>query len=738
MKIPSRMVVTFAVMLIIAFALACTKEVVKEIEVPGETVVVKEEVIKEVPGKTVVVEKEVIKEVEVPGKTVVVEKEVIKEVIVEKVVITEIMVAAPADPTVGAVSPPTWVWDGPTPASYNEAPVLAALVRQRQLPPVAERLPDEPLVQRVGERIGEYGGTLRLVRSCADMGGAWMISDPVVRRDINGDFAVPSIAKSWDASPDWKTWTFHLRRGMKWSDGSPFTANDFVWAVDEVARNTELFPDKRLGKLGTAGAGSYGGLNGVGDIELVDDYTFRYKLVNPEPNFPRELASISYWGYQRAMWGGGYAVYLPSAYLKQFHPKFADAAELDRKIADGGFDDWTGLFRKKSSTANIDSPALTSHVIVDDTPGATVYERNPYYFAVDPEGNQLPYIDTIAYSCGENQESIDLKVVAGQADFHFRGNWGTYPIFVREANRSNYRIHFAPDNFFYAIGPNQSYDGDPEIQRLIRSKDFRVALALSIDKQEFLDTYISGFGKVSNYTFMEDSPYYEKMIPWNNLYAIQDVDQANALLDGLGLAGRDADGYRTRSDGKGTLELTMSGATGPITTSDMQEAVVQYFREVGLKVTYQDVAATLATYLASNEAHMIGILVTFGGPVAPTPDYHWAPEFNTWAQSGGTAGVKPTDPKILKLYELGDLAYRSSNPTRGVYFQEMYKILAEEQYLISMFTGTPNHSGFHILKNNLRNIPPAGQVNIQQALYYVTSTRPEQWFFEGGANDAGY
>jgi peptide/nickel transport system substrate-binding protein len=719
MKNLTRLMVSLGLLVIIAFALACTKEVVKEIEVPGETIIVEKEVIKEVPGETVIVE-----------------KEVIKEVPVDRVVIKE--VAAPEDPSVAAVTPPTFVWDGPTPASYNEAPALAELVRQGQLPPVAQRLPDEPLVTRVGERIGEYGGTLRLIRSCGEKGGFWMLSDPVVRRDINGVTAVPSIAKSWEASDDWKTWTFHLRKGMKWSDGSPFTAQDFVWAVDEVARNTELYPDKRLGKLGTAGAGAYGGLNGVGDIELVDDYTFRYTLVNSEPNFPRELASISYWGYQRSTWQGGYAVYMPSNYLKQFHPKFADAAELDKMIADGGFDDWTQLFRKKANGDTLDSPVVTSHMIVDDTLGAAVWERNPYFWAVDPEGNQLPYIDTIAYSCGENAEAIDLKAIAGQADFHFRGNWGKYPLFVREALRGNYRIHFAPDNFFYAIAPNQSYDGDPEIKRLIRSKDFRVALALAMDKHEFLDTFISGFGHVSNYTFMPNSPFYEEMIPWNSLYAIQDVDRANALLDGLGLDQRDADGWRMRSDGGGTLELTMSGATSNIVTAQMQEAVVQYFRDVGIKFTHQDEAADWASFLASNEQQFIGILVTKGGPVAPTPDYHWAPEFNSWAQSGGTAGVKPDDPKILRLYELGDIAYRSTNPTRGQTFQEMYKILAEEQYLISMFTGTPNHSGFHVLKNNLRNIPLQGQVNIQQALYYVTSTRPEQWFFEGGANDAGY
>ena len=787
MRVRMRMVATFALLLIVALALACEKEVIREVEVPGETVIVEKEVVREIPGqrvvvekevvvevpgetmiveKEVVVEKEVIKEVpveriveieketvkivEVPGETVVVEREVIKEVPietivetikeveVEKIVIQEVMVSAPDDPTVGAVSPPTWVWDGPTPTSFSEAPSLATLVRAGKLPPVESRLPDEPLVQRVGERIGVYGGTLRLVRSCADLGGFWMMSDPVTRRDINGDTAVPSMAKSWEASGDWKTWTFHLREGMKWSDGSPYTANDFVWAVDEVARNTELYPDKRLGKLGTAGAGAYGGLNGVGDIELVDDYTFRYKLVNPEPNFPRELASISYWGYQRAVWQGGYAVYLPSAYLKQFHPKFADAAELDRKIADGGFDDWTQLFRSKSSPANIDSPVMTSHVIVDDTPGATVYERNPYYFAVDPDGNQLPYIDTIAYSCGESQEAMDLKVMAGQGDFHFRANWGSYEVFLREQERGNFRIHFAPDNLFFALGPNQSYDGDPEIKRLLRSKDFRIALALSIDKQEFLDTFVSGLGRVTQYTFMPDSPSFDALLPWNNLFAIQDVDRANALLDGLGLDRRDADGFRMRRDGGGTLEMIMSGATGPITTAEMQEAIVQYLRDVGLKFTYQDKAATLAAFLASNEGHVIGILVTFAGPVAPTPDYHWAPKFNEWAQSGGAAGVEPTDPKILKLYELGDLAYRSPQPARDDHFTEMFKILAENQYLIGMFNGTPNHSGFHILKKNLRNIPPAGQVNIQQALYYVTSARPEQWFFEGGSNDAGY
>ena len=189
------------------------KEVIREVPVE---VVVKEEVIKEVevPGETVVVEKEVIKEVEVPGETIVVTKEVPVEVEKEVVVVQTLEV----------------VKEIPAPDKFGESPKLAALVRQGRLPPVEERLPVDPMVIPVVERIGEYGGEIKrsYLGSNLSCNFGRPIRDGLVRPSMDASAIVMAVAKSIEPSPDQKTWTVTLRTGMKWSDGHPFTADDFT------------------------------------------------------------------------------------------------------------------------------------------------------------------------------------------------------------------------------------------------------------------------------------------------------------------------------------------------------------------------------------------------------------------------------------------------------------------------------------------------------------------------------
>jgi len=754
---------------IMAFAIACGSETIKEVEVPGKTVVVEKEIIKEVPVIEVVeVEKKVV--VEVPGETKVIEKEVVvtetvtkeiavevdKEIEVIKVVETEKIVEVPklkteyvevevvkADASVNSpdVQNPSFVWDGAVPTEFKESPMLTALVTQGKIPPVADRVPDEPLVLRVGERIGDFGGTWRNIsENCNGTGGDYrMLHDGVVTLDIDDITPIEQLATSWSSSPDQKNWTVNIRKGVKWSDGAPLTVDDFVFAVENVARNTDLFADKRSNQLSNAGMGSYGGTRGQGDIVKVDDHTFRYEFTNRAGNFPEEFAQRGWWGLSRV--SGGFAIYLPSHYLKQFHPDFADAAELEAKISAAGLENWTQLFLRHAKLSNIGTPSVSPWIIKDDTPGQSIWERNPYYMAVDPEGNQLPYIDTLEYGCGEDKEVANLKVMAGEADFHLGADFEKYSLFKANEVDSNYRLLQPKTALHTLISFNQSYEKDTVIQKALRSKDFRVGVSLSIDKPELIDTFLFGAGLPQNISFTADSPFYNdpKIVSLRGLYSVQDKDRANELMDKV-FPGKDSDGLRLRGDGGGTFEITLSNvsfASGGMQSDAFIEATAQYIRDVGIRTKLNLVAGSgWWPFLQSNEIQMGGPFGFQGGRVPYTPDIHWAPKMLEWASSDKTAGQAPHNDELLRMFEIFWEAMELPYDERLPLYREAYELLTVPAYLVGIQHGAPNQNAFTVVKNNFRNIP-AGWISRYLNGGYAAA-RPEQFFLIGGKNDAGY
>ena len=748
MKSRTRLLVSMSLLVLIAFAMACTKEVVKEIEVPGETVIVEKEVVKEVPGETMIVEKEVVKEVEVKGDTVIVEKEVIKEVPVETVVIKEVVVEV-SDPTIYGNVPPSWAWSGAHPASYQEAPMLADLVAQGKLPAVDQRLPDNPLVQRVGDEIGVYGGTWRtFAESCSDteplaMSTSRFAHDRVITLDIDDVSTLPHLAESWEASVDWRTWTINLRKGLKWSDGSPFTAEDFRFAVLDVAKHTAINPTMREGVMSGLGADAGAGANaGRGTLEMVDDDTFRYVFDDPNPAFPQDYAEANWAGWTQIAWrGGAYATFMPSAYLKQFHGDYADKATLDAMVADAGMDDWAQLFRSKANVNKVGAPVMGAWMIVDDTPGSAVWERNPYYWKVDPEGNQLPYIDTITVDCAEDWDGAHLKIVAGEADFAFGLDLLKLPLFQKNMTRGNYHAVVPSTSLVLIVWGNTSYgygesgaatnDHDQEIAKWIRSKDFRVALSLSLDKRALIDTFMFGIGRVSNPSFTPRSPWFEAAEPYRNLYAVQDLDRATELIEGEGLR-KGSDGFFERSDGDGRLEMHI---TGGYRRPALTEAVIEMWQDNGVYIHQGTIIGSWTEFTRSNNVQWGGTGKFQTGRIPNTPDRHWGPLFQKWDQTQGREGVEPL-PKIKRLYELANEAGKLAYANRKDLYLEMYQILAEEQFLIGIEMDNPDQNAYTIVKNNFMNVPDGWVSRYMNSA--TAPARPEQFFFENGRNDAGF
>jgi len=285
---------------------------------------------------------------------------------------------------------------------FSESPMLRTKVAAGELPSVEKRLPEEPIVIKPAEEIGQYGGTWRMV-SVGRSNLEWHVGqfigyEQLVRGAPDYSSVIPNIAKSWDVSDNGRVFTFYLRKGMKWSDGMPFTADDIMFWYEDVILNKELtpaFPDwlKVTGE--------------PGKVEKIDDYTVRFVFAKPYGIFLDELAR------------GIRETFQPKHYMKKFHPRYTSVEKLEKMTKEAGFDNWFELFGDKNDFwGNPERPTLYAwRILIPFGVGTRVeLERNPYYWKIDTDGNQLPYIDKVAVSIVTQPEIAELKGVSGEID----------------------------------------------------------------------------------------------------------------------------------------------------------------------------------------------------------------------------------------------------------------------------------------------------------------------------------
>src|SRR5262249_31636352 len=227
------------------------------------------------------------------------------------------------------------------PKTFQEAPQLAALVKAGKLPTVAERIGQDPLVIKPVHEIGKYGGTWRRgFTGPADWSAGVRVAgtDRLVGWDYTGSTLVPNIAKGWEVSADGRSITFHLRRGMRWSDGHPFTTDDFMFWFEDMYQNKDLTPTPTP-YMATG--------RGAGEVEKIETYTVRFTFPDPYYAFPLVVAGVSPIGGQAHEGLNARGGYAPVHYLKQFHPRYVPKDELDRKVKEAKFDNWVNLFKSK-------------------------------------------------------------------------------------------------------------------------------------------------------------------------------------------------------------------------------------------------------------------------------------------------------------------------------------------------------------------------------------------------------
>ena len=400
---------------------------------------------------------------------------------------------------IGKLEGPEFLLDAAQfPKKFGESPKLAEMVKAGTLPAVEKRLPDleDLMVIKPLTEIGKYGGTWRRAfTGPADHENGNRINsmDKILHFDYKGNNIMPSLAKGWKVSDDGKTITIYLRKGAKWSDGEPLTADDFMFWFEDIYSNPAIvptpFPEMQInGKPGV--------------MKKIDDFTVAFEFPEPYAYFVYQLAGstgigagfATRGGFQN--WGGACC---PAHYLKQFLPKYSSEAEVTKLAKDGGFDNWVSLLKNKYSWAlNPEVPTMTPWLTTSpiNTPTWSM-KRNPYFWAVDTEGNQLPYIDEITFTLAENTEVANLRAIAGEYDLQERHmGLAKLPVFLENAEKGNYSVHLDPafNGSDVAIHIGNAYTGDPEIAKWLRTKDFRHALSLGIDRDQLNEAFWLGVG----------------------------------------------------------------------------------------------------------------------------------------------------------------------------------------------------------------------------------------------------
>ncbi len=624
----------------------------------------------------------------------------------------------------------SFIYKGPPPTTFSEAPELAERVAAGELPPVEERLPEEPLIIPPIERIGQYGGTWRRGFTGYDTNNVdRIIHDHVIYFDIDGYTLMPHIAKGWEISEDGTTFTFHLRRGMKWSDGAPFTADDFVFAFEEVILNDDI----NLAKPSYAKADGQ-----LCKVEKLDETTVRYTFHKPNYVFIENAGGLKIGG--QFVQGGNHPPYAPRHYLRQFLPKYTPLSDLKSKTKVKGLRSWVELFKHMASPhRNPDLPVVGAWKLVTSiTSEIYSLERNPYYFAVDPDGNQLPYIDKILLRRFEDVEVFNARVMAGEVDMQHRHVLlDKVPVLKREEDKGDYRLLLWPnlggsDGFIYV---NQTWKGDPEIEKWLRSRDFRMALSLAIDREEINELIFLGMGRPRAFLPFPDNPYYPGP-EYENRHAVRDLKQSSAILDAVGLNKKDSEGYRLRTDNQERLVINISvPSQSLIDFEGIAELFVNHWKDVGLKLhlsvegeSYHGIRA------ANNELHL-RMWVSGGSenpwtyPNMTIPIFRgtFASLIGLWYESNGRKGVAPYGDlkRLIEIFDEGNGLPKAMRTELG---KEIWRIHSDNLYVIGTVGQSPAMNGVVVVKNNFRNVPDVAPNSA--ALQTPGIARPEQFFFE--------
>jgi peptide/nickel transport system substrate-binding protein len=570
----------------------------------------------------------------------------------------------------------------------KEAPELAGRVRAGELPPVEERMPQNPLVVEPVERVGGYGGEWRTGLIGEANPTAWLNYtigyEYLVRwkpntKEFSAEQVVPNVAEDFEFNEEGTEYTFRLREGMKWSDGEPFTADDILFWYEDVFMNEELTPAKTSWLVA-------GGEPVV--VEKTDDYTVVFRFASPSGLFLQQLAK-----------GGDMITTSPRHYLERFHKKYNP--DVEQLAEEEGAADWIELFQNKGGALDTiwQNPELpTPHawkltVAAGEDVGRVVAERNPYYWKTDPEGSQLPYIDRVTYSVVQEDDVLVLKALNGEIDFHFPNisSLNNKPVFAKNMERGDYHfVDVSSSNMNTQIIALNLTHEDPVKREVFNSKDFRIGLSHAINRREIIDVIYQQQGQPFQAAPRPESSFYDEEMA--KQYTEYDVDLANEHLDRADYTERGNGDVRLGPDGE-PISFQVEAITAHGESIDALELIKGYWKEVGVDMRVKPVDQSLfVERVAGNQPDAtvwfgsggLDVLLNPSWYFPSSPASHYAVPWAQWYASKGESGQEQPEAARRQMEIYDRLMGTIAPDEQTALMSEILRIAKQEFYAIGV------------------------------------------------------
>jgi peptide/nickel transport system substrate-binding protein len=600
-----------------------------------------------------------------------------------------------------ALGGPAWAADVP---DMQETPMFAEQVKASSLPPVKQRIPEKPSVvtQFSGaDGIGKSGGQLNmLVGSARDTRLMTVYSN--ARLIVYDDkFKLqPDILESYEVK-EGREFTFKLRPGHKWSDGQPFTTEDFRYFWEDIANNPEYSPSGPNVELLVDGKPP--------KVEIIDKLTIKYTWDAPNPYFIESQARAA-----------PLFLYRPAHYLKKFHAKYTPPEEI-AKAAQGGQTSggWTQIHRRMDvmyANDNVNLPSLNPWVNTTPSPAQRfVFQRNPYYYRVDAKGTQLPYIDRVIFTVAATN-LIPAKAGLGEADLQPRYiNMRDYTFLQKSAATSKVEVRLweAGSGSQLALYPNFNTK-DEDWRKILRDVRFRRALSLAIDRDELNQVVYIGMAKPGNNTIMERSELFKP--EYAKKWAIYDPKAANKLLDEVGLTKKGTDGIRLLPDGR-PATIIVEHASEETEDTDALQLIADHWKKVGIKLLFKpQTRENFRLRAFSGESMMsayagvvtaVPTLNTTPKEFAPTMQggLSW-PRWGMFIESKGKQGEKCDMQEACQLLDVLHTWEKATDPAvRRKAWDDMLSISTDQVFSIGTVNGIMQPI---VVGPKVRNVPKEG------------------------------
>ena len=608
-------------------------------------------------------------------------------------------------------------------ADYIEPPYLTERVLTGQLPAVDRRLPSSPSIVAMsgnGQQLGEYGGTLNtLMARAKDVRMMVVYGYARLVKFDQGLKIVPDILEKVNVD-EGRVFTFHLRPGHKWSDGKPFTAEDFRYYWEDVANNKSLSPvgppavllvDEEMPKF-----------------EVIDNATVRYTWTKPNPDFLPRVAGAS-----------PLYMYRPAHYLKKFHARYTDENTLNHAAQQFGQHNWAAMHNKQDNmykNDNVKLPSLQPWINTTEAPSERfIFQRNPYFHRVDTQGQQLPYIDRVILNITSGR-LIPAKAGTGESDLQARYlRFDNFTFLRRNETKGGFKtlLWREATGSHLALFPNLNAV-DVEWRALLRDVRFRRALSYAINRDELNQVVYFGLAQPSQNTVLKESPLWRE--EYQTTATAFDISLANKLLNEIGLTERNGDDIRLLPSGK-PLEIIVETAGESTEQADILELIRDSWLQAGVKLhTKPSQRDVLRNRIFSGETIMtVWSGLENGVPHASTPPTELAPtsqiqlQWPKWGQYVETnkrSGEFPDMPDAVRLVELLDEWYATlDNERQEAIWHEMLRLHSKNLFTIGIVSGVRQPV---VVNTALRNVPEEGVYNWDPGAHFGIYEPDTFWF----------